>query len=141
MTQNSDVLKLTAIDLATIRMWRRRMIAAVALTVGFTLTGENLYQRSLAPLLGVDVASAEPKSPVLSQECAQRDAHYMMQMEEQGDRHGASGPKLYRAFLAMLRARNLCEVGQHKEAFALYDEAFGAFVSPRNIAGARGPTN
>ncbi len=136
--RNPDVLKLMAADRAAIAMWRRRMIAAVALTVGLTLTGDNLYRRSLAPALGVAVASAESRSPVLSQECAQRDGEYMMQMDEQGNHPEASGPKLHRAFLAMLEARTLCEAGRQTEAFALYDEAFGVFVAPTTFAGARG---
>jgi hypothetical protein len=135
--RDHNVLKLTAADLAAIAKWRRAMIAAVALTVAITLTGADLHQRYLAPLFAPTIASAESQTPVLSQECALRDGQYMMQLEQQGDRPGASGPKLYGAFLAMLKARTLCEAGRPKEAFALYDEAFGAFVAPKDLAKTR----
>ena len=145
MRDHND-LKLTAADLAAIAKWRRTLVAAVGLTAAITFTGPDLHQRYLAPLFNPTIAFAESQSQVPSQECALRDGQYMMQLEQQGDRPGASGPKLYGAFLAMLEARTLCETGRTKEALALYDDAFGAFVAPEDLtktraSAARGSTD
>jgi hypothetical protein len=136
--RDRNILNLTADDRAAIAKYRRTMIAAVALIVAVTLGGADLHRRFLAPLLSVDVASAESQNPVISRECAQRDAEYIFQIEEQGHRPGASGAKLYEAHTAMLEARTLCQAGRQKEALALYDNAFGAFVAPRDVVRTRG---
>ena len=132
--RDRNILNLTADDRAAIAKYRSTMIAAVALIVAVTLGGTELHRR----LLSVDVASAESQNPVISRECAQRDAQYIFQLEEQGHRPGASGPKLHEAHTAMLEARTLCQIGRQKEALALYDNAFGAFAPPKDVARTRG---
>ena len=137
--RDRNILNLTADDRTAIAKYRRTMSIAVALLVGVTLTGADLHRRFLAPLLTVEVASAESQTPVISRECALRDAQYIFQLEEQGDLPGASGPRLYEAHTAMLDARVLCQASRQKEALALYDQAFGPFVAPKDVARTRGP--
>jgi len=137
--RDHDVLNLTPADRASIATWRRRMTVAVGLVIVVTLAGTSLHQRYLAPLLETTEASAQSRAPTTSRECSLRDAQYLFQLEEQRNRPDADGARLHRARLAMLEARTLCDAGRQKEAFALYDRAFGPFVATKEFAKTRNP--
>src|SRR6266849_6654899 len=82
-------------------------------------------------LLTISPFVAEAGSQQASlQECAMRDAHFTMQLEQHGDRRDIPGDKLYAAFLTMLRARCACSAGRTNEGLALYDGVFGAVLVP-----------
>lgn len=139
--RDRNILNLSAADIASIVKWRRRMTAAVALIIVVTLTGTSLHRRYLAPLIETTEASAQSRPPAVSRECALRDAQYVFQMEERGNRPDADGEKLHGAHVAMLEARTLCEAGRQQEALALYDRAFGPFVPAKEFARTRGATD
>jgi hypothetical protein len=72
---------------------------------------------------------ADAGASQIPRECAMRDMRFLWQLEERGALPDARGDKLYDAFLTMLRARSACTAGQTAEAMALYDSAFGPFVT------------
>jgi hypothetical protein len=139
--RDHDVLNLTPADRTAIATWRRRVMTTVALIIVVTLAGTSLHQRYLAPLLETAVASAQSRAPITSRECSLRDAQYLFQLEEHGNRPDADGAQLHRAHLAMLEARTLCDAGRQQEAIALYDRAFGPFVATKEFARTRNPAN
>jgi hypothetical protein len=59
------------------------------------------------------------------QDCGSRDAHFLTQLEQHGERGTMPGEKLYAAFQTMLRARAACSAGRSEEGLALYDSVFG----------------
>lgn len=136
--RDRNILNLSAADLASIVKWRRGMTAAVGLIIVITLIGADSRGRSR---IETTEASAQSRAPVLSRECSLRDARYLLQLEEQGNRPGADGGTLYRAYLAMLEARTLCDAGRQQEALALYDRAFGPFIATTEFAGTQKPAD
>jgi hypothetical protein len=57
--------------------------------------------------------------------CATRDALFLLQLEEYGEKADVPGERLYAAFLTMLRARAACSRGRTEDGLALYDDPFG----------------
>jgi hypothetical protein len=94
-----------------------------AAVVGGTLFSLLVF---LVPFQG----SVAEVSKGLREQCAKRDALFVSQLEQHGERGNIPGEKLYAAYRAMLRARAACSEGRTEEGLALYDSQFGSTASP-----------
>ena len=78
------------------------------------------------PLMAMPSFAEEANPKLLpSIECATRDTHFILQLEQYGEQGSMPGDKLYAAYRTMLRARTACSSGRSAEGLALYDSSFG----------------
>jgi hypothetical protein len=75
--------------------------------------------------------SAAEISKRLDDQCAKRDALFMLQLEQHGESGEMPGEKLYAAYRDMLRARTACSQGRAEDGLALYDSHFDQAAASR----------
>ena len=85
------------------------------------------------PLMAMPSFADDTNKKLLpSTECATRDAHFILQLEQYGEQGSLPGDALYAAFRTMLRARAACSSARSADGLALYDSSFGPV---RDLAG------